>query len=498
MKALLNAILVASLVSAMSAQGNAPSSGLKPQAVEMKEWWRVDDKGYGVNGMTWLDNFYNGKGVLVVSTPTGVQSWQLRYPGDTVNVFSWTGGDAYIKTGDFNGDGVIDYLDGKGNLYLGQAQGLPKAPVLVAPLDQISSNSVCDINDDGIDDVITVSQNHTTVLFSVKLGDGSESTLQHPSVGVKRYFDSTRSVMSIYSKSKIQHRLLVRYGPYYYGNGVDALELYEMKWSPNDSLLTFNKLSNRVISQFDQSWHSGCLFQPSESSVYRMQAERIDVSDVEFYRSNLKIYNLSNDSIESVVTTRCDSVASIVPMNFSINSDSTVDFIVAKQGGHRLEIYSGLISDNTPLLATASFCFTSVLAGVELTDAKNLKYLCGAGQYFIDGDFHTCLSIDTLSDSLQSTVEDQPISSKLHVRVLPTPTSSSQQVELETRSGSNVVCELSIVNLLGIKIVIDPGFTVQDGTHLRRVALPSGIAKGEYVLQLLGHDCSAHCSIIIE
>ncbi len=157
MKALLYTILVASLVSAMSAQDNTPSTGLKPQAVEMKEWWRVDDNGYGVAGMTWLDNFYNGMGVLVVSTPSGVQSWQLRYPGDTVNVFSWTGGDANIQTGDFNGDGLTDYLDGKGNLYLGQAQGLPKAPVLVAPLDPISFNSVCDINDDGVDDVISVS-----------------------------------------------------------------------------------------------------------------------------------------------------------------------------------------------------------------------------------------------------------------------------------------------------------------------------------------------------
>ncbi len=498
MKALLYAILVASLVSAMSAQGNTPSSGLKPQAVVMKEWWRVDDKGYGVNGMTWLDNFYEGKGVLVVSTPSGVQSWQLRYPGDTVNVFSWTGGDAHIRTGDFNGDGVTDYLDGKGNVYLGQAQGLPKAPVLVAPLDQISSNSVCDINDDGIDDVITVSQNNTTVLFSVKLGDRSDSTLQHPSVGVKRYFDSARSVISIYTKSKIQHRLLVRLGAYYYGNGTDALELYEMKWSPIDSLLTFKKLSERVLNTFGQSWHSGGLLQPNASSVYRMEAERIDVSDVNYYRSNLKIYDLSQDSIASVVTTRCDSVAAIIPQNLSINSDSTVDFVITKQDGHRAEIYNGIISDSISLLATASFCLTTVLTGAEITDPKHLKYLCGAGNYLIDGYMHSCFSIDIPSDSLQSTVEDQPISSKLHVRVLPTPTASGQQVELETRSRGTVVCELSIVNLLGVKIVIDPGFTVQDGTHLHRITLPSGVAKGEYVMQLLGHDCSAHCSIIIE
>ncbi len=498
MKALLYAILVTSLVSALSAQDNTPSTGLKPQAVVMKEWWRVDDKGYGVAGMTWLDNFYNGKGVLVVSTPSGVQSWPLRYPGDTVNVFSWTGGDAHIRTGDFNGDGVTDYLDGKGNVYLGQAQGLPKAPVLVAPLDPISLNAVCDVNDDGIDDVITISQNHTTVLFSIKLGDRSDSTLQHPSVGVKRYFDSVRSVISIYSKSKIQHRMLVRNGAYYYGNGTDALELYEMKWSSNDSLLTFKKLSDRVFNQFGQSWLSGCLFQPNDSCVYRMQAERIDVSDVEFSKSYLKIYDLSNDSITSVLTSRCDSVALIVPLKVSMDNDSTVDYVVTNQDAQRATIYSGKFRDSLSPIATASFCRNVVLTGTEPTIVPHFKYLCGAGKYISNSYLHNCFSIDILSDSLQSTVEDQPISSKLQVRVLPTPTSSGQQVELETRSPGAVVCELSLVSLLGVKIVIDPGFTVQDGTHLHRVALPSGIAKGVYVMQLLGHDCSAHCSIIIE
>ena len=82
----------------------------------LQEWWRADNKGYGVDGMTWLDNFYNGKGALVVSTPNGVQTWLLRFPGDVENVFTWQGGDANIKTGDFNGDGVTDYVDGKGNI----------------------------------------------------------------------------------------------------------------------------------------------------------------------------------------------------------------------------------------------------------------------------------------------------------------------------------------------------------------------------------------------
>ncbi len=292
--------------------------------------------------------------------------------------------------------------------------------------------------------------------------------------------------------------MLVRYGPYYYGNGTDALELYEMKWSSTDSLLTFTKLSDRVFSQLGQSWHSGCLFQPNDSCVYRMQAERINVSDVKYYKSYLNIYNLSKDSIVSVVSNRCDSVSDIVPLKLSMDIDTTYDFVVTKQDGHQAIIYSGIISDSISPIATATFCIASFLTGSEPVNKLWPKYLCGAGTYISKGYMHSCFSIDILSDSLQSTVKEQPISSKLHVRVLPTPTASGQQVELETHSLGTVVCELSIVNLLGIKTVIDPGFTVQDGTQIHRVALPSGIAKGEYVMQLLGHDCSAHCAIIIE
>ncbi|MBS1537065.1 MAG: hypothetical protein JST20_04890, partial [Bacteroidetes bacterium] len=92
---------------------------------QLQEWWRADNMKYGKYGMTWLDNFYNGKGALVVWTPNGVQTWQLRFPGDTQNVFTWQKGSANIKTGDFNGDGIIDYVDENSNIYQGIKNGEP-------------------------------------------------------------------------------------------------------------------------------------------------------------------------------------------------------------------------------------------------------------------------------------------------------------------------------------------------------------------------------------
>ncbi len=73
--------------------------------------------------MTWLDNFYHGKGALVVYTSEGVKTWLLRFPGDTMNVFSWEKGSSNIKTGDFNGDGITDYVDENGYIYEGIKNG---------------------------------------------------------------------------------------------------------------------------------------------------------------------------------------------------------------------------------------------------------------------------------------------------------------------------------------------------------------------------------------
>ena len=78
----------------------APASGQQPPQVtipQLKEWWRTDVLKYGRYGMTWLDNFYHGKGALVVYTSEGVKTWLLRFPGDTMNVFSWEKGVRILK-----------------------------------------------------------------------------------------------------------------------------------------------------------------------------------------------------------------------------------------------------------------------------------------------------------------------------------------------------------------------------------------------------------------
>ena len=93
---------------------------------KLQEWWRDDNNmHYGKFGMTWLDNFYNGRGALAVWTPQGVKTWLLRFPGDTANVFTWQKGSSNIKTGDINGDMITDYIDENSNIYEGVKNGEP-------------------------------------------------------------------------------------------------------------------------------------------------------------------------------------------------------------------------------------------------------------------------------------------------------------------------------------------------------------------------------------
>ncbi|MBS1537091.1 MAG: VCBS repeat-containing protein, partial [Bacteroidetes bacterium] len=138
---------------------------------QLKEWWRVDNMQYGKYGMTWIDNFYNGKGALAVWTPQGVKTWLLRFPGDTADVFTWQKGGSYIKTGDINGDKITDYIDENSNIYEGVKNGEPPKPEPVS-FGKYYSEAIADINGDGYDDLINtptldyvVSATQITVCF---------------------------------------------------------------------------------------------------------------------------------------------------------------------------------------------------------------------------------------------------------------------------------------------------------------------------------------------
>ena len=120
---------------------------------------------------------YQSSGVIIVDPTSGL----TRNAGDgtftaTTTTASGGPGGAYdMATGDFNGDGKLDYAAGAwtGGVWvnLGNGDGTFGASVTTAGLAQTKSIEVADVNGDGLDDLITLADAGIRVLMSD--GDGT-------------------------------------------------------------------------------------------------------------------------------------------------------------------------------------------------------------------------------------------------------------------------------------------------------------------------------------
>jgi len=91
---------------------------------QLKEWWRAPEteKGLGKYGVCYIPNFYHGRDAMGVSINNGqMETWLNRFPGDRENIFTWKGGGPVLQ-GDFNGDGITDFMAG-GYIYRGIKNG---------------------------------------------------------------------------------------------------------------------------------------------------------------------------------------------------------------------------------------------------------------------------------------------------------------------------------------------------------------------------------------
>jgi hypothetical protein len=320
----------------------------------LQEWWRADNKGYGVNGMTWLDNFYSGKGALVISTPQGVQTWQLRYPWDTVNVFTWSGGDANIKAGDFNGDGITDYVDGKGNIYQGVKNGEPPNKAFFKPNEVFSTWTVYDLNKDGKSDLIRSSANNDNSFtnlrpeLQVMFGEDTIQRMQLTTYTLKQ-LDTNNLPVEMYISATNTLRIVCRHYTWHKGSpsivlDYDGFRLAEIQWDKSSKLpvdTTLSQFWNSIVNSIG-NYRNSCILDLS-TKTYLITSVLAEGGD---NNNNLVIYNLSNDKIEQVSETRMDGIGRITTLKHSIDGDSVKDWVVMRgySGGNERIFYSGNIS----------------------------------------------------------------------------------------------------------------------------------------------------------
>lgn len=184
---------------------------------ELPVWYEVEYPGINLE-MISLPNFdvaRGGKNALsfwVYGSETN-PTWYLRSKGDTANMYTWTAPFISMVQGDFNGDGIIDYVSGSREVYKGIANGSPPQQPYIAKYDYTTHASgvpyIGDYDGDGKADVLTrqdVSPTKGRGLGVILLGN--EDLTKMEEVELFHADDSTECILSVYITSEKKVRLV--------------------------------------------------------------------------------------------------------------------------------------------------------------------------------------------------------------------------------------------------------------------------------------------------
>jgi hypothetical protein len=484
MKHLLLHLLGILFICAAPASGQQPTQDTIPQ---LKEWWRTDVLKYGKYGMTWLDNFYQGKGALVVYTSEGVKTWLLRFPGDTMNVFSWEKGSSNIKTGDFNGDGITDYVDENGYIYEGIKNGEPPKPEISGQ--GFNPSLVSDINGDGYDDMLAAS----AVIFGKKdLSSLKIETFTLPDV------DSNNAPIGSYMVSRSEMYIVCRH--YYWTNIVkypfkiiykEGLRLVRVWWDVNG--FKSQTVDEFTIDVSGPSYSGGVLMKQSKSKVYWIGSTNGNL---------LTVYNLSNNKFEKMYTQAYNGGV-VGTLRHSIDNDSTHDFYILGQrtdGVRTIILYSGNIDNDLHPICEFTTVQIAAVASIGDVTGDGKPELALSNYYIVSSREKYRFSILTTQDTTSSVESESANASTFSIQTIsPMPVSKDKNVQIKVRVPQAGSYTVYFYDTTGKKI---PGksenYQLSGEAIINLTIGDYGISSGMYRVQVEGDGRTSHCSIIIQ
>ncbi|MBL8000232.1 MAG: hypothetical protein JNL32_16535, partial [Candidatus Kapabacteria bacterium] len=250
-----------------------------------------------------------------------------RYVWDTVNIFTWEGGSAVLRKGDFNGDGVTDYADLKGNIYKGNANRFPeltKANIVFLPI-------VADMNNDGLDDMLAYTARGNLILY---LGHKILDSIPTTRIEVPMPFDTTHTGFAgVFTRANGGVRFVfTRRLPAGSPTADPYYTMYSVEWAANKPVFT---QIDQVLSGKEAAYDV-CRLQPVLGKNYFIFREGLNTPSI-------SIYDLSNDKLEKLITKKMDAVSILATLNHSIDGDSAKDFIIMERQSDGLDrvFYSG-------------------------------------------------------------------------------------------------------------------------------------------------------------
>ncbi len=483
-------------------QAQMPVQDTIPQ---LKEWWRADNLQYGKYGMTLLDNFYNGKGALVVWTPLGVKTWLLRFPGDTINVFSWEKGSSNIKTGDFNGDGITDYVDENGNIYEGIKNGEPPKAESVS-FGQYYPEAIVDLNGDGNDDIIntpTVNRTLPSTEITICFGKQGLKDMNWQAMKIKD-IDSNNAVLSCYPTANHEIRLVCRRYFWYHDAQKqkviqkDGYRLVRVWWEGK-------VFKSEVLDEFTVDiqngtgiyWVSG-LHLRSQGKYYLVSATQIGGN---VNNTNVTVYDLSKDKIEKLFTTRMDGVKAIHSLRYGLDFTEISSLCIQQYSGNPiLHIYNGNIINSLKEIAKfTTVLVTSLISLPDVTGDKHADIALSNEYDFSSATIKYRFSILNFKDTVSSIVEEQYKVDTFSIQPLPPmPIMRSQTIKIKITVSKLGSYTLSLYDSLGKKIFLNTLQMTESGENYISFDLSKfAITSGKYILRLEGNNRMAQCNILI-
>jgi len=176
------------------------------QLPELPVWYELENTSFGKN-MTYLPDFDTARGGFNALTHyiAGQQNptWYNRYKGDTENMFQWSTTFYDMITGDFNGDGINDYMGGTGEVYQGvKISSPPKLPHVAGGYPTGYGSYIFDFDNDGKYDVIK--RNNDQPDKNGKLGSiifGNSDLTKMQVVALPHTSDSTDCILDAYTNN---------------------------------------------------------------------------------------------------------------------------------------------------------------------------------------------------------------------------------------------------------------------------------------------------------
>lgn len=292
MKTLVFLIVAVATFNAVFAQNGKQVQDLP----ELEEWFSMSS-GYGIS---YLPNFDVANGGINATALNlrGTATIYNRFHGDTVNQFSWERA-SLVVYGDFNNDGLRDYVDVGGRLYLGVGANAPPKQTGKKILDrdlwyERQGTVVNDFTGDGIDDIITRGKSiPDSINTDGYLIMGNADTSRIHSVSFK--FPGTKRCLMIAAYTIGGKGRIISYG---YGDGIfDRNEGFYL-WSievektgePTVKLALLDKVERFKLpgAELFYTYYNSGLVKVSEQNIAFLAVKT----------STSSIYRMANDKFE--------------------------------------------------------------------------------------------------------------------------------------------------------------------------------------------------------